>query len=251
MKPNCNPVSLLFVLCTAMFTSCDVVEETLINADGSGVYSLSFDISEMLKSGNFKDSNLKKMDISKDLSQYYEARKDSISRLSKAEQLNQGRLNNYHVHLIADPEVMLYKITVTYRFKELSELRDFGTFIKDQKIQELDMFFSALQSTSTTGNHPLEFNKSFITTYNNDKFSVKMTPEAMQQSLTNKNPDMKSDPKMDNIIKIKMKYNFPKVIKKINNRAAIVSADSKGYEVRANAYDLNHNPGVFDTEIAF
>jgi hypothetical protein len=243
--------ALFFALGTILLAGCKVAEETKINADGSGIYSLSFDISEMLKSGNFKDTNMKKTDISKDLTKYFEERKDSIYKLSQAEQAKLSKLKNYHVHLIADPEMMLYKITVTYRFKEFSELKDFGTFIKDQRIPEIETFFRAIQNTSTTDNHPLEFNKSFVTDYSGDKFSIKMAPEAMEKAVRKKDPNMKNDSETAQALNINMRYSFPKKISKISNSSATVSADFKGFEITANAYDLNHNPEIFNTEVIF
>ncbi len=74
---------LLSIGAIMVFSSCEIVQETQFKPDGSGTYSLGFDMSEMMKMGmnSKKDStNNKQIDTLIHFSKFIEEKRDSISK---------------------------------------------------------------------------------------------------------------------------------------------------------------------------
>jgi hypothetical protein len=235
-----------------IFSSCEIAQETNIRQDGSGIYSLSFDLSEMIKmNGTPGQMGFFCRDTLIEFAYYLEEKKDSISKLSKEQQEEMGKLKNYSMQLTADTLTHTFKMKINFKFKKTEDISEFGTYLKSQNIRELDLFLKAIPSTGNESKNILELNKSFNTSFNSKSFSFKITDEAFQMADAKKKPNLKKDAPDANFLRIKIRYNFPYKIKNISNSNATLTSDSKGFEIAGNAYDLNHNPRHLDTEITF
>ena len=79
--------TILFTLSLFMLTSCEIVQETRFETNGSGKYSLGFDLSEMMKMGESTEQgeNNQQLDTLIVFSDFLETKKDSISKFKDSE----------------------------------------------------------------------------------------------------------------------------------------------------------------------
>ncbi len=97
-------INIVFIISLFILTSCEIVQETKFETNGSGRYSLGFDLSEMMKMGkNTKEGkNNKQLDTLIIFSEFLNAKKDSISKLSKEKQDKIKQLENFSLYIKAD-----------------------------------------------------------------------------------------------------------------------------------------------------
>ena len=253
-------ILLVFVL-ALNFLSCEVVQEVNFNADKSGLYSLGFDLSEMMSMGmgSESDSQKEQIDTLIVFADFIELKKDSIATLSLEEQMKINELKAFSVYLNSDTITNKFEMKINYQFKDLEDLALFGEKLKDQNIKELDLFGDKMNTTEKTEDENGEsdsssdmfnLNDSFITTLDEHKFTLKISPEALAKAEKEKDPAMADNPMMD-LIRFKLRYTFPYRIKKVSNENAKILSDFKGIEISANMGQMNNDPKFFDTEIEF
>lgn len=252
-------VSLLFLL-----VSCEIVQETRFNPDGSGKYSLSFDLSEMMKMDGAGDQKTEKkqLDTLIVFSELIENKKDSISKLSESKQKKIKRLKNFSFYIKMDSVSDEFKMKINYNFKSIEGLTKFSEYLdfekfsnqlkKEKDINKLDWFDKSKKSKTAKENELINFNNTYATTFNKKSFSVKIKPQALEEASKRKDTTMTKDNPMNNMVRFKTRYIFPYKIKKIhNNNNAKILADFKGVEISANLFDLNYNPKYFNIDIEF
>ncbi len=243
----------LFSISLLTLISCEIVQETKFEPSGSGTYSLGFDLSEMMKMGgnNKKGSKNKQLDTLIIFSDFLEAKKDSISKLSKEKQAKIKELKDFSLNIKADSVSKTFKMKINYNFNNVSELKLFGEKLKGQNIKELDLLTSKTKNLNSKDDSFPDFNKSFNTVFNKDSFSMKITPEAIAEAEKKKDTTMTKDNPMANMIRFKSRYLFPYKIKKVSNKNVRILSDFKGIEINANLFEVNNNPKYFDLEIEF
>ncbi len=243
---------ILFSISLLTLTSCEINQETKFEPNGSGTYSLGFDLSEMMKMGkNKKNPNNKQLDTLIVFSDFLEAKKDSISKLSKEKQEKIKELKDFSIAIKADSVSKKFNMKINYNFKDVSELKLFGEKLKGQNIKELNLLTNKSKGFSSNDDGFPDFNKSFNTVFNRNYFSVKITPEAIAEAEKKKDTTMTKDNPMANMIRFKSRYSFPYRIKKVSNKNARILSDFKGIEITANMFEINNNPKYFDVEIEF
>ncbi|MBU2949749.1 hypothetical protein KO493_03445 [Tamlana agarivorans] len=242
-------LTLIFNLC-----SCEVVQEVHFNADQSGQYSLGFDLSEMMHMGAAAESDSKKEQIDSLIvfADILELKKDSISKLSPEKQAKLKQLEAYSIDIKSDTTTNQFKMKINYDFKNLEDLALFSEKLRDQDIQELDLIGNKMKTTDKSKTDEIfNINDSFETTFNKDKFTLNISPEALAKSEKEKDTTMTADNPMANLMRFKLKYTFPYRIKKVSNQNAKVLSDFKGIEINANLYQMMSDPKFFDTEVEF
>ncbi|WP_146185897.1 hypothetical protein [Flavobacterium album] len=225
-------------------TSCNFSETITINEKGGGRVSFDIDGSglmamageEMAKEGE------KRMDSTFTFKQLLEEKKDSIATLPKAEQDRLKSLEKFSVKMLMDPATSEMKINL------------FADFDKANELQDMMKAFGNLNSMKKQLGAPdmggMFQNGSEVTyAYDGKKFSRKV-------KLVDK-PKKKEEGGDEDMYKAmfgesnyELNYTFPKKIKKVSNKNAVISADGKSVKVTYPLSDFFDNPQnmAFDVE---
>ncbi|MDX1364931.1 MAG: hypothetical protein R3243_12015 [Arenibacter latericius] len=253
----------IFLFALLLLTSCEIVQETHFNVNGSGTYSLGFDMSEMMKMGlsSEEDAASQQIDTLLVFADYIELKKDSIAKLSQEDQDKIKELEPFSLSMKSDSVTNTLEMKLKYDFKDQEDLLAFGDKLKGQNFDELDIFSGALAKDISTDNADGEegkeesgfpdFNKSFITNFSRAGFSVRITQEAMEKQEKEKDTTITADSPMVDMIRFKNRYIFPYKVKSVSNKNARVLSDFKGIEISGNLYEITNNPQFFDTEVRF
>lgn len=244
----------LLIITLITLTSCEIVQETKFESNGSGKYSLGFDLSEMMKmSKNTKEGkNNKQLDTLITFSKFLELKKDSISKLSKEKQNKIKQLENFSLYIKADSVSKKFQMKISYDFNNISELKFFGEKLKDQNIKELEILSDKTKGMKKENDNSIpDFNKYYNTTFSKESFSVKLNSKGLAETLKNKDTTMTKDNPMANMIRFKSKYFFPYKIKAIDNKNARILPNFKGIEITGNLFEINNNPNFFDVNVEF
>lgn len=244
----------LLIFTLIILTSCEIVQETKFESNGSGKYSLGFNLSEMMKMGNNtkEGKNNKQLDTLINFSSFLELKKDSISKLSKEKQDKIKQLENFSLYIKADSVSKKFEMKINYDFDDISELKLFGEKLKGQNIKELELLSNKTKSMKKEKDNSVpDFNKYYNTTFNKELFSVKLNSEGLAETLKNKDTTMTKDNPMADMIKFKSRYFFPYKIKSVNNQNVRILPDFKGIEITGNLFEINNNPNYFDLNVEF
>jgi len=249
----------LLIICTVtlFLTSCEIVQEIEFKEDGSGKYSLGFDMSEMMKMGGSSksDSTNQQIDTLIIFSKMLEEKKDSIAKLSKEEQEKIAFLKDFDLYIKSDSISKQLKMNIGYHFKDIADLERFNEKLEGQNIKELDIFKGKLKPKSDKKSDKKDdfpnFNEHYITTFSRKKFTRKITAKGLEKALKEKDTTMKKDNPMADMIRFKQRIIFPYKIKSVSNKNTKILSSFKGIEQEANMYDLNYNPHYFDVVIEF
>ena len=235
----------LFLL-VLIFTlvSCQFTETMVINEDGSGSISISMDLSEMMAfSGEMMtDSTLTKMDTIIPFKYILEEEKDSIAKLSAREQKRLKNLENYNIHLVTDPEINKMVIDVFTDFKDVSEANELM-----KAFDETDEFIPGMK-TDEEGDSSNETNVGVNYSYKRGVFkrdSYILDREKYQVQMDS----IKEVESFMSGMTYKLKYTFPRKIKKSSVEDATYSLDGKTIEMERSFIDYIKNPDIMDLEV--
>ncbi len=239
----------LFLLFLAISTvSCQFTEIMNINEDGTGRMSLSVDLSEMMAFGGefSKDSTAVKTDTIISFKDILEEKKDSISKLSEEEQMRLKAMENYKIHMLTDPETNKMILDVFTDFEDVSEANDLMKGFKESE-GLIPGASNNNQSEEDDGEEEPElvgvsfsYNKGVFKrdAYIKDKEAHKKQIDSMKQA----------EAFMGGMI-YKLKYTFPKKIKKSSVKDATFSLDGKTIELQRTFLEYMKDPDVLDLEI--
>ncbi len=232
-------IVLLFTL-----VSCQFTETMVLNEDGSGSISISMDLSEMMAfSGEMMtDSTITKMDTIIPFKYLLEEEKDSIAKLSTREQKRLKELENYNIRLLTDPEINQMVIDIFTDFKDVSEANDLM-----KAFDETDEFIPGMKME---GNDSSENETNVGVTYSYKKGVFKrdsyiLDPEKYQMQMDS----IKEVESFMSGMTYKLKYTFPKKIKKSSVEDATYSLDGKTIEMERSFIDYIKNPDIMDLEV--
>ncbi len=141
---------------------------------------------------------------------------------------------------------------IIYTFDDVSELKLFGEKLKGQNIKELELLSNKTKNMKKDKDNGIpDFNKFYNTTFNRERFSVKISPKGLAESEKNKDTTLTKDNPMADMIRFKSRYLFPYKIKKVNNENVRILPDFKGIEISGNLFEINNNPKYFDVNVEF
>lgn len=226
--------------------SCQFTETMVMNEDGSGTMTVEVNLNEMMAFGGsaLTDSLSVKIDTIIAIKEFLEAKKDSISKLSKAEQDKLKKLENFNIHMKMDTQAAEMVYDISTNFKDISEAND---------------ILSGLEQASNVMPNP------------NSNTEIKKeedSPEVVGVNYTFKEGIFKRDAyikdeklhqqQVDSIKQAEafmggsnytLKYTFPKKIKKTSNPEATFSADGKTVILQKPFIEYFKNPDVLDLEV--
>ncbi len=239
MQKNIFLLVLFFTL-----VSCQFTETMVIHEDGSGRMTISMDLSEMMAfSGEMKsDSTITKMDTIIPFKYIFEEKKDSIAQLSSREQKRLKDLENYSIHLITDPETSQMVIDIFIDFKDVSEANDLMKAFDET--EGLISVIPAGGGDSNSGDNNVGVRYSFKKgVFKRDSYIIDKEKHNIQID------SIKGVESFMSGMTYKLKYTFPRKIKKSSVEDATYSLDGKTIEMQRSFIEYIKNPDVMDLEV--
>lgn len=241
-----------FLLVMALLTSCTFTENIYVNNDGTGKIALDMDGSSLMamagdQLGDQMGADAKKnIDSTFTFKQLFEEKKDSISKLSKEDQAELKKLENFVVNTKMSAEKKEFLMTLSSDFKNVSELQDVLQTLS--AMQRLEKSSDAkIPFSGALGNNDSKLSYS----YNGKKFTRKAIIDTQKKA--EKATDSSGD--MYKMIfassTYTLKYHFPKAVKKVSNPGALFSEDRKTITVQYPFTEYMETPDKLNLEVEF
>ena len=237
----------LLVSVLLMLSSCQFTETLVLNEDGSGRMNIEMNMNELMAFGGGEvDSVVTKMDTIISMKQFLLEKKDSISQLPEKEQLALQNMENYNIRMIMDSDnkEMLFNI-----YTDFTNIEEANNLMSG--LNKTSSLMPGVSSTTSSENDENTDNVIGVAySYNKGKFSrdafIKDKERHQQQV-----DSMKSTESFMSSMVYKLKYTFPKKIKKSSIEDATFSLDGKTIEIERSFIDYFKNPDVLDLELEF
>ena len=226
--------------------SCQFTETMIMNEDGSGTMAVEVNLNEMMAFGGsaLTDSMSVKMDTIIAMKQFLEAKKDSISKLSKTEQDKLKKLENFNIHMKMDTESSEMVYDISTNFKDISEANDI--------LNGLEQASNVMPSPDSNTEIKKEEDSPEVVgvNYTFKKGVFKRDAYIKDKKLHQQKVDsMKQAEAFMSGSNYTLKYTFPKKIKKTSNPEATFSADGKTVTLQQPFMEYFKNPDVLDLEV--
>ena len=236
---------LLFLGLITSLTSCMFTEELSVNNDGSGTYAFKMDMSQMMESMkemSNKDS-LKEPEVLDTIvffKDILEEKKDSISKLSKEEQLLLEGLEDLKLHMQVDEKKGKMLMDFVLDFKDISELKDMQNKIaKAQALSDGKEQDNRLKSKA-------DVDYSFDgKTFRRSVIMKELSEEKLQE--VEKSIDQSSSFLEGTMYKVI--YHFESEIHNVSFKGAIISNDKKTLTIEVPLDSVMKNPKWLDFEV--
>ncbi len=238
----------LLLIATLALTaiSCQFTETMTLNEDGTGRIAMEMDFSEMMSLSDAfaNDSSLVRTDTIVYMKDMLLEKKDSISKLPKAEQQKLKKLENYSFRTLMDPESSKMFFIIATDFQKIDQANDLmsamensGSFMQgtgsDVKVGSDD------DSGGIIGvNYSFKKGKFKRDAYVLDKAKHKVQIDSMKQA----------EAFMGGAT-YRLKYTFPKKIKKVSVPDATFSLDGKTMEFERSMLEYMKDPDILDVEV--
>ncbi|RXR20464.1 hypothetical protein EQG63_00610 [Flavobacterium amnicola] len=243
--------SLLYLLLTVAFSSCTFTEEITIHTDGTGKYNLNIDgsaLMAMMPQDSVGGKKEKPIDSTFSFKQLFEEKKDSISKLPKAQQEKIKKMEKFNLRMLMNNETKKFFFAFDTDFKSVSELED----VMDN-MSEMQKMNKGAKETSLNpmGNlNVLENNGSKIKyAYDGKKFSRKAIVDKVALKKAKDSTD--SYKMIFESSKYILKYHFPKAVKSVSNKTALFSEDRKTITIEHAFNEYVHEPEKLNFEVVF
>lgn len=229
---------LVCLMVVLAFSSCTMKEKMVINEDGSGSFSYGFDLSGIYKLG-FKSTdstkNKRVIDSVFTFKEVFAKVKDSVAKLPESERKKIKMLENFKVIAKANEAEKELRFDMEYNFHSIDSLKN---MLSPFEVLEA---MPKIGPGKQLGNLsiPEKENKKTMFSYNYDGKifeKVILLPESAKETKVKKKKEKNADndftKKMDEILKeckYSIEYHFPKKIKTMSLKNAIISKDRKSF----------------------
>ena len=253
-------IILLFIGTALFLTSCEIKEEITFKEDGSGEVYIGYNMDKMLEefpnqSKNKKDK--KPIDSIIDFAKIMEDPKfkDSIAKASDKEKETLKELKNLKMRIVADEANKKMEFGFYISFKNIDSVQDVFKKIKEaQKATKQDKKTEMLKDKPVFNSLSGE-NQKILYSYNGHIFTrnveLKKKISDKDSKEINKSITNDKDPfgKIANSLKYTIVLNFPKKIKKINNKDAIFSNHKKTATISYSLEDYMLHPEMLNLKV--
>lgn len=262
MKKALSIFSILFLL-----SSCTMKEKMVINEDGSGQFSYGFDMSEIMKMGNAKPDSTKPnkiIDTSFVFKDILEKMPDSVKYNFTAVQKEQFKaIENFKVNLKVNDEQKVCYYNLVMDFKSVGEMQNMTSPTKTAEYLAKSDKRAGGASSNIKPKDSSDFRSSFF--YDGKTF-VKKIFDKNNKEVKGKLVSKKTKPKKEVIAddvfskkmsemmkqcKYSMEYSFPKKIKAISLKGAIISQDRKSFLLEVPVAEMDKNSDKLGFQIIF
>ncbi len=250
-----------------MLTSCTMKEKMVINEDGSGQFSYGFDMSEIMKMGNAKPDSTKPnkvVDTSFVFKDILEKMPDSVKTSFSAVQKEQFKaIENFRVNLKVNDEQKVCYYNLVMDFKSVNEMQNMTSPTKTAEYLAKTDKRAGGASSNINAKDSSDFRSSFF--YDGKTFTKKIF-DKNNKEVKGKPVSKKTKPKKEVIAeddflkkmsemmkqcKYSMEYSFPKKIKTISLKGAVISQDRKSFLLEVPVAEMDKNSDKLGFQIIF
>ena len=245
---------LLLFTFVLVLTSCNFTENINVKEDGSGTFALEMDGAGLMAMAGDKigselgaKNNAKTIDSTFSFKQIFEAKKDSIAKLSAEQQAALKKLESFVMKIKMNPEAKQLLFSMNTDFQKISDIQNMMNGIKtlkDLKGQSDNKKLADPINESINNNAKIDY------LYNGKIFSRKAI--VLKDQIKKIAADSLGMAKM--ILassKYTLKYHFPKAVKSVSNPDALFSADRKTITVEYPFTDYSENPEKLNLNVIF
>jgi hypothetical protein len=235
----------LLITTAVLVVSCQFTETLELKEDGTGRMTIEMDLGEMMAlTDEFsKDSVATKMDTIIPMKDFLEEKKDSISKLSEDKQRQLWKMENYNLHMIVDTDRGVMKFNIFSDFKDIAEVNDL--------FRGLEQTTSLMPGLDEDENKDEEESSDVIgVSYSYKDGMFHRDAYIKDKKLHQQEVDsLKSAESFMGSMRYRLKYTFPRKIKKTTAENASYSLDGKTIEVEAGFIDYFKDPDVLDLQV--
>lgn len=239
---------LICLLIVLAVSSCTMKERMVINEDGSGTFLYGFDLSGIYKFGFKNSDSLKRqkpLGTVFTFKEVFAKLKDSIAKLPETEKQKIKILEKFKVSVKANEAEKQLKFDMEYNFPSIDSLKNMVS-----PFESLEAMPKLGPGKKLGGLSPVpeKENKKpmFSYSYDGKVFEKKIliadnSKKSNKKKEKDKNPDNDFSKKMDEILKeckYSIEYHFPKRIKKVSLKNAILSDDKKSFTTEISMKDF-------------
>lgn len=245
---------LLLFTFVLVLTSCNFTENINVKEDGSGTFALEMDGAGLMAMAGEKigselgaKNNAKSIDSTFSFKQIFEAKKDSIAKLSAEQQAALKKLESFVMKIKMNPEAKQLLFSMNTDFQKISDIQNMMDGIKtlkDLKGQSDNKKLADPINESINNNAKIDY------LYNGKIFSRKAI--VLKDQIKKIAADSLGMAKMIFASsKYTLKYHFPKAVKSVSNPDALFSADRKTITVEYPFTDYSENPEKLNLNVIF
>jgi len=253
---------LLLIVCTFVLTSCNFTEEITFNQDGSGEFLMSYDMSEVMKTleemgGGKKDNGKEKVKM--DSVVYFKdmlvEKADSIAQLPQDEQAQLKALESIVMRMKMDEETGEFDFGFGSTFTSLAELPEALEKIEQaKKMNSKDnpqfskMDESAVAKSAEGMFEYVDFaydGNTFSRSLKKDYKKSKEEIEALETEIE----QMGESKDMFESMSYTLIYHFPKNVKSVTNKNAVISDDGKTVKLKMNFIEMIKSPELMTLDV--
>lgn len=236
----------VFLLILISIVSCTIKEKMIVNEDGSGTFSYGFDMAPMLQMGKITSDSAKvskNVDTVFTFKEMFAKMNDSISKLSSGEKEQLKVLENFKINLKINDKKKLFEYTMAFEFPSLDSLQNMTSPLKSAQVLSLsDKRLGGKVATKSEDENDyktsfaydgLIFEKKLFDKNNKEIKNAVSTPKNKKKNAKKEADDefSKKIQYMFKDCKYSLEYHFPKKIKSISLKRAIISEDRKSFVI--------------------
>ena len=230
---------LFYILAVLCMSSCTIKEKVVINEDGSGSFSYGFDMAGMYKMGMKSSDSLKDkkvIDTTFNFKELFDKAKDSIAKLPAAEKEMLKVLENFKISLKVNEEQKQMEYNMIFDFPDLNSIQKMASpsqameKLEKKNKKRLGALSAAPKSEDNNSTSFLYDGKSFTKVISSTEDNKKEVSKPKKKK--GKEEDDPFSKKMDDMMKeckYSMEYHFPKKIKTVSLKNAVIAADRKSF----------------------
>lgn len=245
---------LLLLTFLVVLVSCNFTENLNVKDDGTGTFALEVDGSglmamagDKLSEGLTQKKDTKVIDSTFSFKEIFEAKKDSISKLSPEQQAALKKMENFVMHIKMNAEKQQFLFSMDTPFKSVGDLQnmmDGFTTLKDLKGKSDKDGMSNPLANGIGNNAKVDYSYNGKTFIRNAIIDKEALDEIKNDSLGMTKMFLASS-------KYTLKYHFPKAVKKVSNPDALFSADRKTVTVEYPFLDYMEHPEKLNLNVTF
>lgn len=235
--------TVLALLLLVFTTSCNFTENITINPDGSGNMIMAMDGSALMALAGEEiagETGGKRTDTIMDFGALLKDKKDSITKMPEQEKRMLQALSNMKIKMLMDPETSEFKFDMISDFKKIDELQDMMKLINEARNMDKNGLGAA--AGMMNNNSVVKYS------YDGKKFIRKVElPETFQKLPDSLNAYME----MMGASEYVLKYKFPKKIKSVSDKKAVIGQDGKSLTLTYSFSDYLSDPKKMGLEVEF
>lgn len=230
-------IAVCFLLLFTMM-SCTMKEKMVLNEDGSGTFSYGFDMSALMKMGKSKDSAKapKVIDSVFSFKDIMAPMKDSIAKLSDIEKEQFKMLEGFRIRLKVNEKQKEMSYEMAFDFPKTDSLKNMVSPLKAASLLSLSDKKAPKNGMKTNTNDDNNASFSYDGKYFIKKVAANIPNSSKDKPKAKKENTMEDEfsKKMDEMLKeckYSLEYHFPKKIKNVSLKDAVISQDKKSFVV--------------------